>query len=247
MPQLPKFKMPPKRFQPKGISILYEDHDILVVDKASGLLTVSNEKVRDETVFFLLTNYVRKGNPKSTKRIFVVHLLEKDTSGIIIFAKTENAKSFLQENWENSKQTFYALVHGNLDEKDGIITSYLTENSVYKMYSINDSRKGKLAKTAFKVLKKSKNYSLLEIVLLTERKSQIRVHFAEKGFPIVGDNKYGKRKLGVKRLALHSASLKILHPFTKEEMTFETKVPNYFLALLKEQNLKNDKRNSAKD
>ncbi len=233
MPQLPKFKMPPKRFQPKGTSVLYEDNDILVVDKRSGLLTVGNEKVREQTAFYLLNDYVRKGNSKSKNRIFVVQLLDKDTSGVIIFAKTEKAKYFLQDNWQSFKNLYYAVVNGILEEKEGMISSYLTENSVHKMYSTNDPRKGKLAKTGFKVLKESTNYSLIELDLLSSRKNQIRVHCAENGFPIAGDKKYGKNNSGIKRLALHSCSLTILHPYTKEEMTFKTKVPSYFQVLLK--------------
>ncbi|KAA3604668.1 MAG: RNA pseudouridine synthase [Calditrichaeota bacterium] len=233
MPQLPKFKMPPKRFQPKGTSVLYEDNDILVVDKRSGLLTVGNEKVREQTAFYLLNDYVRKGNSKSKNRIYVVQLLDKDTSGVIIFAKTEKAKYFLQDNWQNFKNLYCAVVNGILEKKEGLISSYLTENSVHKVYSTNDSTKGKLAETGFKVLKESTNHSLIELDLLSSRKNQIRVHCAENGFPILGDKKYGKNNSGIKRLALHSYSLTILHPYTKEEMTFTTKIPSYFQSLLK--------------
>ncbi|MCH7763471.1 MAG: RluA family pseudouridine synthase [Candidatus Marinimicrobia bacterium] len=226
------FKSPPKRFQPSGLSILYEDHDILVVDKMSGLLTVSNEKVKENTAYFLLTKYVRKGNQKSKNRIFIVHRLDRDASGVIVFAKNENAKRYLQAEWQGFKKIYYAVVHGTLPKKEGIITSYLTENRVHKMYSVDDPKKGKLAKTGYKVLRESKKYSLLEIDLLTGRKNQIRVHFSEKGCPIAGDKIYGEKKKGIKRLTLHAASITILHPYTKEEMTFEAKVPAYFKTLL---------------
>ena len=114
-----------------------------------------------------------------------------------------------------------------------MITSYLAENSAHKVYSIDDPQKGKLAKTGYKVLRESAKYSLVEIDLLTGRKNQIRVHFAEKGSPVVGDNTYGKKEKGIKRLALHAASITILHPHTKKKITFETKVPDYFNSLLK--------------
>ena len=226
------FKAPPKKFQPHGLSILYEDRDILVVDKANGLLTVSTDKVREKTAYYLLTDYVRKGNQKSKNRIFIVHRLDRDTSGVIVFAKNENAKRYLQNEWQEFEKKYYAVVQGTLPEKKGIITSYLAENSVHRMYSVNDPEKGKLARTGYKVLKESNKYSLLEIDLLTGRKNQIRVHFSEKGYPVAGDKKYGKKEKGIKRLTLHAAFLTILHPHTKEKMTFKAEVPAYFDSLL---------------
>lgn len=226
------FKAPPKKFQPHGLSILYEDRDILVVDKTSGLLTISTDKVREKTAYYLLTDYVRRGNQKSKDRIFIVHRLDRDTSGVIIFAKNENAKRFLQDEWQGFEKKYYAVVQGTPSEKEGLITSYLAENAAHRMYSVADPEKGKLAKTGYKVLKKSGKYSLLEIDLLTGRKNQIRVHFSEKGHPVAGDKKYGIKEKGVKRLTLHAASLTILHPHTKEKMTFKAEVPIYFNSLL---------------
>jgi len=227
-----KFKSPPKRYQPRGLSILYEDHDILVVDKMSGLLTIGNDKVRENTAYYLLNKYVRKGNQKSRNRVFIVHRLDRDTSGIIVFAKSENAKRYLQEEWHGFKKKYYAVVHGTLREKEGVISSYLAENRVHKMYSVNDPEKGKLARTRYKVLRESKKYSLLEIDMLTGRKNQIRVHFSEKGCPVAGDKMYGGKEKSIKRLTLHAVSITILHPYTKEKMTFETKVPAYFKSLV---------------
>ncbi len=227
-----KFKVPPKRFQPKGLGILYEDHDILVADKTSGLLTVSNDKVKDKTAFYLLNDYVRKGNQKSRNRVFIVHRLDRDTSGVIVFAKSEEHKHFLQDEWQNFKKKYYAVVQGKLEEKQGEISSYLAENSVYRMYSVKDPAKGKFAKTGYKVLRESENYSLLEVDLYTGRKNQIRVHLADLGHPVVGDKKYGEKEKGIKRLTLHAASLTLTHPFSKEEMTFETKLPGYFRSLV---------------
>ena len=227
------FKSPPKKYQPRGLSILYEDNDILVVDKMSGLLTVSTERERDNTAYYLLNNYVRKGNQKSRNRVFIVHRLDRDTSGVLVFAKSENAKRYLQEEWHGFTKKYYAVVHGRLPEKEGVITSYLAENRAHKMYSVDDPKKGKLSETGYKVLRESRKYSLLEIDLLTGRKNQIRVHFAEKGSPVVGDKNYGEKEKGIKRLALHAASITISHPHAKEKMTFETEVPAYFNSLLK--------------
>jgi 23S rRNA pseudouridine1911/1915/1917 synthase len=229
-PQRKPFKQPPKRYQPRGIPILYEDHDIVVVDKASGILTISTGRPQDLTAYSLLTDYVRKGDPKSRKRVFIVHRLDKDTSGVVVFAKTEEAKRFLQDEWPSFKKTYFAVVHGRLEEKEGTITSYLAENSVYNMYSVKDPSKGKLAKTAYKVMRESKQFSLLEIDLLTGRKNQIRVHFSEKGNPVVGDKLYGLKDR-MKRLGLHAASLTLLHPHSKEEMTFSTRMPGFFRTL----------------
>ncbi len=226
------FKSPPKRFQPKGITVLYEDHDILVVDKTSGLLSMSNEKTRENTAYYRLNEYVKKGNPKSRNRIFIVHRLDKDTSGVLVFAKNEKAKRYLQDEWDKFNKTYYAVVHGTLLEKEGLITSYLAENSIHRMYTVTDPKKGKLAKTGYKVIKESKRYSLLEIDLLTGRKNQIRVHFSDKGNAVAGDKIYGNNEKRIKRLALHAASITIYHPHTKKQMTFETKIPVYFKSLI---------------
>ncbi len=227
------FKRPPKKYQPKGLTILYEDRDILVVDKSCALLTVSSEKVRENTAYYLLNEYVRKGNQKSRNRVFVVHRLDRDTSGILVFAKSESAKRYLQDEWQSFQKKYRAVVQGGLKKKEGVLSSYLAENSAHRMYSVEDPAKGKLAKTGYKVLKESSKYSLLEIDLLTGRKNQIRVQLAEQGCPVIGDRKYGERDKSIKRLGLHAVSITIKHPFSKETMTFETLVPTYLEVIMK--------------
>ena len=222
----------PKKFQPKGLTILYEDLDILVVDKIEGLLTIASEVEKLKTAHFLLNDYVKKGNVKSKNRVFIVHRLDKDTSGILVFAKNEKAKIYLQDNWKDFSKKYYTVVEGELLEKEGEITSYLLENKALKVYSVKDENLGKFAKTGYKVIQESKKYSLLEVNLFTGRKHQIRVHFSEYGFPVVGDKVYGSSDKTIKRLALHSASLSITHPFSKKPMIFETKIPVYFKTLL---------------
>ena len=226
------FKNPSKKHHPKGLTILYEDHDILVVDKTDGLLTIGTVREKQKTAYFLLNDYVKKGNQRSRNRVFIVHRLDRDTSGILIFAKNENAKRYLQDNWKEFSKKYFTVVHGKLQIKEGVITSYLLENKMYRVYSVNDPDKGKFSKTGYKVIKESNNFSLLEINLFTGRKNQIRVHLSEKGHPVLGDKIYGKADKGVKRLALHSASLKISHPFTNKEMSFETGIPLYFKTLV---------------
>lgn len=227
------FKKPSKKHQPKGLTILYEDHDILVVDKINGLLTVATDREKQRTAHFLLNDYVKKGNQRSKNRVFIVHRLDKDTSGILVFAKNEKAKRYLQDNWATFSKKYFTVVHGRLLEKEGIITSHLLENKAYRVYSVTEPDKGKFSKTGYKVIKELNKFSLLEIHLFTGRKNQIRVHLSEKGYPIVGDKAYGKAEKGANRLALHSASLTILHPFTNKEMNFETEIPLYFKRLVK--------------
>ena len=221
------------KHHPKGLIILHEDRDIIVIDKPAGLLTMATEREREKTAYFMLTDYVRKGNPKSNNRIFIVHRLDRETSGIVVFAKTEQAKRFLQDNWHDFSKKYVAVVRGSLKEKEGVIESYLTENQSYRVYSVNNPEKGKFSKTGFKVAKENTNFSLLEINLYTGTKNQIRVHFSENGHPVAGDKIYGIAEKGIKRLALHSKSLSIIHPFTNKPLTFETEIPAYFFELVK--------------
>lgn len=227
------FKKPPKKHQPTGLSILYEDHDILVVDKINGLLTMGTEREKQKTAYFLLNDYVKKGNSQSRNRVFIVHRLDRDASGILIFAKNERSKRFLQDQWQGFTKKYLTVVHGKLQDKEGEISSYLFENKNFRVYSVNDPAKGKFSKTGYRVIKESDHYSLLEIHLFTGRKNQIRVHLSEKGHPVVGDKIYGQPDKDVKRLALHASSLTIIHPWTNKEMHFETSIPPYFKALVR--------------
>ena len=230
--QRKKFKPSPKRFHPRGITILFEDYDIIVIEKVHGLLTVANLKESKNTVFALLTEYVKKGNVKSKNKLFVAHRLDRDTSGVMIFAKTQSAKEYLQDHWKETVKTYYTVVYGVMEKKSDIISSYLTENKIHRVYSTKDHELGKFSKTEYKVIKESEKYSLVKINLLTGRKNQIRVHFSENGHPVVGDRMYGGKEKGIKRLTLHAASISITHPETNESMTFETPIPQYFLKLV---------------
>jgi RluA family pseudouridine synthase len=224
--------MTKKRYLPKGLEIIYEDDDILVVDKPAGLLTVGTATNKSRTAYYFLTDYVRKGNPKSRKQIFTVHRLDQWTSGVLIFAKSEEIKEILQSQWQDTEKKYIAVVHGKLAQKEGIISSYLAENKVYKVYSTTEAEKGKLAFTAYKVIKENERFSLLEINLMTGRKNQIRVHMADKGHPVVGDRKYGIRRDEYRRLALHSQSIAFKHPSTGRQLIFKTKIPGFFHQLM---------------
>lgn len=229
---LNKNNRPPKKHQPRGLPILYEDRDVLVVEKPSGLLTIGTDRDKTRTAHYLLNDYVRKGDPKSRNRVYVVHRLDQETSGLLVFAKSEAAKQFLQEHWDQTDKHYLAIVHGRLQPKEGTFSSYLAENAAQRVYSTPDAARGKLSHTEYKVLKESKGLSLVAIHLLTGRKHQIRVHFSEKGYPVAGDRKYGDGELISKRLALHAQSIAFIHPFSKKPMFFETRMPEDFVRLI---------------
>ena len=138
------FKTNPKKYQPKGLTILFEDDTIIVVDKAPGLLTVGTDREKDNTAHALLNDYVKKGNPRSRNRVFVVHRLDRETSGLLVFAKSEAGKHFLQEHWASFSKYYFTVVHGQLLEKEGEMVSYLIENKAFRVYSVKDEQKGKL-------------------------------------------------------------------------------------------------------
>lgn len=216
----------------RGIALLYEDRDILVVNKPAGLLTMATDSEKTRTAYFILTDYVRKGHRKSRNRIFIVHRLDRETSGILIFAKTIEAKLSLQQHWDTAEKKYLAVVHGRLEKETEIISSYLVENKAHLVYSTSDRSKGRLSRTAYRVLKQTKDVALLEVDLLTGRKHQIRVHLADIGHPVVGDTKYGRENRGRRNLALHAHSLSVTHPLTGERLAFETAAPAYFKPLL---------------
>lgn len=235
------------KFLPRGLAILHEDRDILVVDKPAGLLTMGTDTDKTRTVYFTLTDYIRKGYSKSRNRIFIVHRLDRETSGILVFAKSEEAKLCLQSQWKETQKKYLAVVHGKCEKRSETITTYLAENKAYNVYSTSDTRKGRLSHTAYKVLKETKDFALLEVDLLTGRKHQIRVHLAGIGHPVVGDQKYGKGNKAHKRLALHARSISFRHPFSGKQLTFETKVPVYFNQLVGNLDQVNAQQTNATD
>ena len=222
----------PRRHQPKGMRILHDDRDIVVVEKPAGLLTVGTDRIKEETAYYRLTDYVRKGNAKSRDRVFVVHRLDRDVSGVLVFAKTPHAKKVLQDDWDKAEKKYFAVVHGFPAVPSGIIESYLTESKIHHVESTEDARRGKWSRTAYCVMKSTAAYSLLEIDLLTGRKHQIRVHLAEARHPIVGDKKYGEDAGAESRLALHAKTLVIQHPRSGERMVFDTEMPEHFSIIM---------------
>ena len=220
----------PKKYQPKGFDILHEDRDIIVGNKAAGFLTVSALWEKINTVHHALNIYVRKGQLKSRKCVYVVHRLDQATTGVLMFAKTPEMQVYLKDNWKSTIKTYYAIVFGRLIKTSGTIESYLQEDEDYVIHSSQDSKAGKLAQTEYQVVKENSKFSLLKINLLTGRKNQIRVHMADLGHPIVGDDKYGKS--GFKHLALHAWSIEFDHPFNKKRRTITAPIPEYFRTLV---------------
>jgi len=218
----------PKKYHPKGFGIIYEDQDLIVGNKAAGFVSVRALWNKEGSIHSRLNDYVRKGNPKSHKRVFVVHRLDQDTTGVMIFAKSFKIQQTLKEQWKETKKIYYAAVHGHLEKKAGQISSYLVEDEDYVMHSTNDRRKGELAQTAYKVLQENEKYSLVEIDLLTGKKNQIRVHMADLGHPVVGDEKYGPGFKRYAHLALHAKSISFSHPFNGKRMMFEAPLPEWF-------------------
>lgn len=229
------------------LKIIFEDDAVIVVDKPSGLLSVSTDKVREKTLFYQVYEYLKSSreaappsrsrrpgkNEKPSRPLFIVHRLDKDASGLIILAKTLEAKVFLQENWHEFSKKYYAVVEGTPSQETGEITSYLKENQILRVISTKEETYGsKKATTQFQVRKKAAKRSLLEVTLRTGRKHQIRVHMADIGHPILGDKDYGNGGLS-KRLALHAFFLSVLHPVTKKRVNFQTELPQEFERLLK--------------
>lgn len=212
-------------------SIIFEDDHLLVVNKPSGLLTIATEKERERTLYHIVRDYVLSKNPHG--RIFIVHRLDKDTSGIVLFAKDEKTKNQLQENWNEyvSLREYTAIVSGHPKEESGQIVQYLKETKTNLVY-VSRHEDGKKAITNYSVLKSNEKYSMLKVTIETGRRNQIRVAFASKKMPIVGDKKYGDKNK-VSRMYLHANRLKLYYPIIKKEILFETPIPNEFKKLMK--------------
>ena len=220
-----------KVFNTRRLKIVYEDDDIIVVEKGYGLLSMGNDKKPDNTAYSILRDYVKWTNPLN--KIFIVHRLDRDTSGLMMFAKSMEAKEKMQHNWNNMvlNRVYVAVVEGEPAEKEGMVKSYLVENSRYEVYSTDDPKKGQLAVTRYRTIQTNGKYSLLELELDTGRKNQIRVHMHDLGHPISGDTKYGAEKSPLHRLALHAKTLRFIHPITRQIMDFSSRVPGGFMSI----------------
>ncbi|MCM1110128.1 MAG: RluA family pseudouridine synthase [Clostridium sp.] len=216
-------------FYNRRLQIVYEDDDIIVVNKGYGLLSVgTGAESKETTAYSLLRDYVKWDNPAN--KIFVVHRLDRDTSGLMMFAKNVRAKEAMQHNWNNMvlDRRYVAVVEGVPDPAEGTVRSYLAENSRFQVYSTDDPAAGQLAVTRYRTLSHANGYSLMELQLDTGRKNQIRVHMQDLGHPIAGDRRYGAKSSPIHRLALHARTLRFAHPVMRRLMEFETPIPISF-------------------
>ena len=210
------------------LKIYYEDKNLIVVYKKSGIPTIKSDNYRDN-LYSMVFDYLHKKNQK----VFIVNRLDKDTSGIVVFAKSERVKNMLQDSWDKVARKYIAVIHGN-SEKEGVIKSYLKETKTLYTYSSND-KNGKYAETEYKKIKSNNKYSLLEITLKTGRKNQIRVHMKDNNTPIVGDKKYGIKD-EYKTMFLFANRISFHHPITKELIDIELDIPNEYLNIIKKGN-----------
>ncbi|MFI3297392.1 MAG: RluA family pseudouridine synthase [bacterium] len=211
------------------VKIIYEDDDIIVVDKKNGVLTMSTGKEGEQTAYSVMTEHVRRRHRDN--RIFIVHRLDRDTSGLLLFAKSEEVQQILQHNWNENiiSRTYVAVVEGKPAEEKGKVVSWLTENErSLKMQSSPTDNGGKKAITNYNLVKDNGRYSLIELNLETGRKNQIRVQMASIGHPIAGDKRYGAQSNPLGRLCLHARTISFMHPITREIMRFDTDIPKIF-------------------
>ena len=213
----------------RGIEILHEDPDVIVIEKAAGILSCATRRGGEEySVESALTDHVRKGQAKSRKHVYLVHRLDRETSGVMMVAKTSEVQEYFRSRWnEITEKTYLARVHGRMESKEGVFESYLAENPrTFTVRSVKNPAYGKFARTLYRVLEENGDASLVEVQLKSGRKNQIRVHFAENGHPVVGDARYGR---GDGPLMLHSWKLSFLHPHTHRRLAFETGKPWFAL------------------
>ncbi len=218
----------PDPAQLTGLKIVHEDDSIIVVEKASGLLTIASQAERVNTAYYRLNEFLRLRTSGSDERIFIVHRLDRDTSGLLVFAKSEKVKRQLQDNWKEVKKRYCAIVEGKPKKNEGEIESRLSETKSLKVYSAPNSNEAKLSKTGYRVVKSGLNYSLLDLILETGRKNQIRVHLSDIGHPVAGDKKYGAKTNPFNRLGLHAYLLEFKHPVSGELISFKSKMPGAF-------------------
>lgn len=221
-----------RQFSHPQLRIVFEDPYLVVVEKKNGLLSVATDKQVMKTALSLLSEYVKETDPQN--KIFVLHRLDRETSGLMFFAKDEQLKRHIQENWTSVvvERKYYAVAEGLVQDDEGTISTYLTESKALKVYATTQQN-GKIANTHFRVLKRSPKLrlTLLELELETGRKNQIRAHLEYIGHPIVGDKKYGSKQALIGRVALHAGVLSFIHPVTGERHDFSTPIPSKFTGL----------------
>jgi len=212
-----------------GLTLVHEDDDLIVVEKPAGLLTMGTAREKEATLYFMLNEYERSKTKDESGRIYIVHRLDRDASGLIVFAKNDAAKRWLQGHWTLAAKKYYAITEGTPKERSGTIENYLREDDFKRVYTVpRNHPEAQHAVTHYRVLRENGGYALLEVTLETGRKNQIRVHLAGLDCPIMGDEKYGAQSDPFRRLALHACFLSFPHPVTGELKTFKSALPTPF-------------------
>ena len=215
----------PRDVLASGMRVFLEDQTLIVIDKPSGLLSIASEAEDERTAYFQLTEYVRHSRPESKERVWIVHRLDRETSGLMVFAKTPEAKEKLQGNWDQAEKRYEAVVEGRLPATQGTFESHLDETNPFRVRSVPEGPTTRRAVTHYRELARRPGRSLVELTLETGRRHQIRVHLADAGCPVVGDEKYGARTDPAKRLGLHACALKFVHPVSGEALSFVSPMP----------------------
>lgn len=221
-------------FRHPRVKLVYEDDDVIVINKGYGILSVrTNPMKREECAYDIVRDYIKDVNPRN--RLYVVHRLDRDTSGLMMFAKTEESQQVLRHNWNNMilERLYVAVLEGYLEEDKGYVKSRLAENSQFMVYSTDVPGEGRLAVTHYEVMERGHGYTLAQFSLDTGRKNQIRVHASDLGHPIAGDRKYGASTSPIHRLALHAMTLRFAHPVTRKDMNFQTPIPAAFIGAVR--------------
>ena len=228
-----KFTKGYKAFKHKRLRILFEDDYLVVIDKGYGLLSMATKNEKTETAYRIVSDYVKGSDPEA--HIFIIHRLDRDTSGVMMFAKRQRIQEIMQRNWNESviERKYMAVVKGVIDPAEGEVKSYLKENAAMQVYSTPNPEEGQLAVTQYKTIASNGRFSLVEVQLETGRKNQIRVHMHDLGHPIIGDRKYGSDCNPIGRVALHAATLRFRHPITRKELHFESLLPEKFEYIVK--------------
>ena len=221
-------------FRHPRVKLVYEDDDVIVINKGYGILSVrTNPMKREECAYDIVRDYIKDVNPRN--RLYVVHRLDRDTSGLMMFAKTEESQQVLRHNWNNMilERLYVAVLEGYLEEDKGYVKSRLAENSQFVVYSTDVPGEGRLAVTHYEVMERGHGSTLAQFSLDTGRKNQIRVHASDLGHPIAGDRKYGASTSPIHRLALHAMTLRFAHPVTRKDMNFQTPIPAAFIGAVR--------------
>lgn len=212
----------------ENLPIIYEDDEFIAINKPSGLLSVASDKIKGRTAYRMLMDYVQQKDKHN--RIYVVHRIDEDTSGVMMVAKNSEIRDALQKDWATivTSRGYYAIVEGKMEKKEDTLHHYLAENALNLMYVTPNKKLGKECITRYKVVSESLDYSLLDVHIASGRKNQIRVQLGYIGHYVIGDDKYGEPADPLKRLGLHAYELTFIHPIKKKEYKFTAPLPEEF-------------------